>query len=57
MKIFLKPQVYLFSRWKHKERENTEENGRSITKYNISFSGKKFKKCNFIYIAKQTHFA
>lgn len=32
MKVFLKPQVYLFSLWKHEERENTKESGGSVIK-------------------------
>jgi len=41
MKVFLKPRVYLFNRWKHEERENTKESGGSVIKDIIYFfSGK-----------------
>jgi len=37
MKVFLKPQVYLFNRWKHEERQNNKENWGSVIKDIIYF--------------------
>jgi len=55
-KVFLKPQVYLFSGSKHEETESTEENGGSIIKdiiYIVFFRKTKFKRC-ILFLSKHT---